>query len=271
MPHPLSASATHGIDRVHRDLRALWPTVLDDVLLPLEEDRHGLLHDIRREVRCSAPARIVEASVSELLAGNRVCEACIPPSLAPGGRLCTELSSYTLCLRAALDTSVTCSERAAALVLTVWGGSSRYLPRQVFERLRSTVLLPLLGELGSGLPGRDPTSRGPLVAFTAGDMRLGMSENPQLFAAAARGAARSLIHASSGDGVWLLHDPYRDLAPSVPRTPPLGRVLVVDVQRGEIDRSACEIFGVLADDALAGQSSWDDIHDWWSAAQRLNG
>ena len=264
------AASGDSIEDIQRNLSDVWPTMLADVILPVEEDATGAFHDIRREVRCAAPTRIAESSVAGLLEGERCCPACIPLSLAPGGRLFTELDKYTLCLRTALDRAVTASERAAAAVLTVWDGTSRYLPPHVFERLRGTVLLPLVTDLATGLRQGTGDESGPLVAFTAGDMRLGRTENPQLYAAIARSAAVSLVHASPRDGVWLLHDPFRHVTATVAAWPPLGRVLVGNVARSDLDPVACEIFGVLADDALAGASSWDDIHEWWAAARRLN-
>ena len=264
-------AAGASLEDIQRNLVGVWPTMLADILLPVEEDASGTFHDIRREVRCASPARIAEVSVTGLLSGERCCPACIPMSLAPGGSLFTKLDKYTLCLRTALDRAVTAAERATAAVLTVWDGESRYLPRPAFERLRGTVLLPLVTELAAGLPRDIRGERGPLVAFTAGDMRLGRSENPQLYAAIARSAAVSLVYASPRDGVWLLHDPFRSVTSAIPAWPQLGRVLVGDVARDELDPVACEIFGVLADDALAGASSWDDIHEWWAAARRLNG
>lgn len=258
------------IDDVLAELEGVWPTIHDDVLLPLEEDGNGVCHDIRREVRCTAPARIVELRLGELLVGERCCTKCVPEALRAGGRISRDLSVHTLCLRVALDAEVTATERASAAVLTVWNGPSRFLPRPVFEKVRTTVLLPLLAELAEEAQGRDASSTGPLVAFTAGDMRLGMGENPELYRLTARGAAASLVHASPRDGVWLLHDPYSGVGTGLPRWPGLGTVLLPAVRRSEIDPVACEIFGVLADDALAGLSSWEDIHQWWAAANHLN-
>lgn len=265
-----AAVTSETIDGVLAELEGVWPTIHDDVLLPLEEDGNGVCHDIRREVRCASPARIVELRLGELLVGERCCAKCVPEALRAGGRLARDLSTHTLCLRVALDEDVTASERASAAVLTVWNGSSRFLPQPVFERVRATVLLPLLAELAEDAPGWDASSTGPLVAFTAGDMRLGMGENPELYRLTARVAATALVHASPRDGVWLLHDPYSGVATGLPRWPSLGTVLLPAVRREEIDPVACEIFGVLADDALAGLSSWEDIHQWWSAANHLN-
>lgn len=265
-----SRNASETVNSVLEELEGVWPTMREDVLLPLEEDGNGVCHDIRRDVRCSAPARIVELRLGELLSGERCCVKCVPDALCGGGRLARDLSAHTLCLRAALDDEVTPRERACAAVMTVWTGSSRFLPRPVFERVRSTVLLPLIGEMASRLPERDASVSGPLIAFTAGDMRLGMEESPELYRLTASGAATALVHASPRDGVWLLHDPYRGVGSSLPRWPGLGTVLLGSVRRAEIDPIACEIFGVLADDALAGMSSWEDIHQWWSAANHLN-
>jgi hypothetical protein len=47
--------------------------------------------------------------------------------------------------------------------------------------------------------------------------------------------------------------------------------MVERCRRSEIDAHACEVFGVLCDDAVAGSGDWADIHDWWSAAQLLSG
>lgn len=257
------------IGGVLAELEGVWPTIHDDVLLPLEEDGNGVCHDVRREVRCAAPARIVELRLWELLAGERCCAKCVPEALRAGGRIARDLSVHTLCLRVALDDEVTTTERASAAVLTVWNGPSRFLPRPVFERVRATVLLPLLASLAEETRGRDASSIGPLVAFTAGDMRLGMGENPELYQLTARGAAASLVHASPRDGVWLLHDPYSGAGTGLPRWPSLGTVLLPAVHRTEIDLAACEVFGVLADDALAGSGSWEDLPDWWAAAKRL--
>lgn len=259
-----------SIDAVLADLAHVWPTLHEDVVLPLEEDARGLCHDIRREVRCAAPARVVELVLGEMLTSERCCGVCMPAALRPGGRIARDLTSHTLCLRVALDVEVTPSERASAAVLTIWTGPSRYLPRPVFETLRGKVLLPMIEDLVTGSPARAASVTGPLVAFTAGDMRLGMTENPELYRSTARAAAAALVHASPRDGVWLLHDPYRDIDPQRIRWPRLGTVLIPSVRRAEIDPVACEIFGVLADDALSGLSSWDDIHQWWSAANQLN-
>lgn len=250
------------------ELERIWPTLRDDVVLVFEEDGYGLCHEIRRETRCSAPARVVERCLGGLLAGDRCCTSCVPVALGPGGRLLRELSTYTLCLRVALDEEVTAAERASAAVMTIWNGPSRYLPRPMFEKLRGAVLLPLLATLAEDLTGRGENETGPLMAFTAGDIRLGMTENPDLYRLAARGAVASLVYASPRDGVWLLHDPYKDLAQA--HWPLLGTVLHPSVRRGDIDHVACEIFGVLADDALSGLTSWDDIHQWWVAANHLN-
>lgn len=259
-----------GIDDVLDDLARIWPALADELLQPLEEDAEGTCHDIRRQVRCKAPARVVEVPLRRLLTGEKCCSECVPPALLPGGRLAGELASRTLCLRVALDERVTAVERATAAVLTVWSGPSRYLPQPVFDRIRRTTLLPLLGELAVAFPGGGDDATGPLVAFTAGDMRLGMNENPECYRQVARSAAPALLHASPRDGVWLLHDPYRvDPGGTAERTG-LGTVLLPSVRRGDIDPVACEIFGVLADDALAGLSSWEDIRHWWFAANRLN-
>ena len=264
-----TAKAPHEtLESLVSDLERIWPTLRDDVVLVLEEDGYGLCHEIRRETRCSAPARIVERRLGELLTGDSCCTVCIPATLGPDGRLLREISAATLCLRVALDEGVTAAERASAAVMTIWNGPSRYLPRPVFDRLRGAVLLPLLATLAEDLPGRGGNETGPLMAFTAGDIRLGMTENPELYRLAARGAVASLVHASPRDGVWLLHDPYKDQAQS--HWPLLGTVLRPSVRKGDIDQVACEIFGVLADDALSGLSSWDDTHQWWVAANHLN-
>jgi len=258
--------ARSGIAQIAAGLAPAWPTFLADVFLPVEEDRDGTYHDIRRDVRCAAPCRVDEVSVAVMLSGQRCCPRCLPRSLAPAGRVCVELSARTRLLRTALDSSVAGPDRAFAAVLAIWEGYSRYIPRPVFEGLRVSVLLPLV----TGSFSRPPNATGPLVAFTAGDMRLGGSENPALHAVAARAAAGSLVHASPRDGVWLLHDPWRDVPGDAPSYPPLGRVLETAVARSEIDAVACEIFGVLADDALSGTGSWEDIDEWWSAARALS-
>jgi len=259
-----------SIDAVLSALARVWPTIHEDVVLPLEEDVNGVRHDVRGQPRCATPARIVELGLGEMLAGERLCGVCMPSALRPGGRIARDLASRTLCLRVALDEEVTTSERASAAVLTIWAGSSRFLPRPVFERMRSTVLLPLIEGIAAGLPGTDVTATGPLVAFTAGDIRMGMDENPEMYQLTARAATASLVHASPRDGVWLLHDPYRGVEANRLRWPGLGVVLLRSVRRADLDPVACEIFGVLADDALDGMSSWEDIHQWWSAANQLN-
>lgn len=259
---------TETLGSLVADLERVWPTLRDDVVLVLEEDRHGICHELRRETRCGAPARVVERRLGAILTGEHCCTACIPPALGPGGGLLRDIGAHTLCLRVALDERVAPAERASAAVMTIWNGPSRYLPRVVFERMRGSVLLPLLATLAADLPGRGENETGPLVAFTAGDIRFGMTENPELYRLAARGAVASLVHASPRDGVWLLHDPYKDLA-QLPR-PLLGIVLQHSVRKRDIDQVACEIFGVLADDALSGLSRWDDIHQWWFAANHLN-
>jgi len=258
-----------SIDAVLSALVRVWPTVHEDVVLPLEEDVNGVRHDVRGQPRCATPARIVELGLGEMLAGERLCGVCMPSALRPVGRIARDLASRTLCLRVALADEVTATERARAAVLTVWNGPSRFLPRPVFERVRATVLLPLLASLAEETRERDASSSGPLVAFTAGDMRFGMDENPELYQLIARRAAVALVHASPQDGVWLLHDPYGEAGTRLPRWPILGRVLLPEVHRTEIDLAACEVFGVLADDALAGSGSWEDLPDWWTMAKRL--
>lgn len=264
-PTPAGIYARSGVVSAAEDVAAAWPTFLEDVLLPVEEDRDGVYHDIRRDVRCSAPVRIAEANLVDLLSGRRICPACLTPSLAPGGRLCKEVMARTLWLRVALDVSSPPLERARAAVSVIWEGYSRYFPRGVFEKVRAETLLPIVARHGE--PCRE--GPGPLVAFTAGDMRLGGSENAVLSAATLRAAPAALVHASAHDGVWLLHDPWRELDARVSHYPALGRVLETSVPRSDVNPSACEIFGVLADDALSGSGSWEDIREWWSAACAL--
>lgn len=239
---------------------------MDEVVLPAEEDMHGVVHAIRRDARCAiGVARIVEIPLASMVRGERCCASCVPPSLGPGGATSDAVLNNTRLLRIAVDDSADACDRVVAATLVLWGDYSRFIPRPVFSRLRSTYLLPLLETAGGGRPL--PGAPGPLVAFTAGDMRRGREENPVLYDTYARGAARSLLHASPHGGVWLLHDPLHGENP--PMWPPLGRVLEPVARPEEIDLAACEVFGVLADDALAGSGSWEDLPDWWTAAKRL--
>lgn len=274
-PYPLTADT---IESVVLCLEHAHPTFLADALFLLEEDGNGLGHSIPRKsniftygVDCSTgPTRIVERSLGGILAGTRCCTTCVPSAFKSGGDIRYMVSTDTLYLRVALNEDVAVFERASAAVMAVWAGPSRCLPPHVYDRIRNEILLPLIRTLAEGSPGRTADTTGPLLAFTAEDIRRGMSRNPDLYRLTARAASASLVHASPRDGVWLLHAPYIDVADGSIMQPLLGKIVHPSIRRGDIYQSACEIFGVFADDALPGLGAREDIHQWWFAANTLS-
>jgi hypothetical protein len=266
-PWPTVVDVTDTLSGIAEELATVWPSFLDEVLLPAEEDLHGVIHNVRRNVRCAVGvARVVEVPLADLVRGERCCTSCVPSSLAPGGVSTEAVAHNTRLLRTAVSSHLPLSARALAATLAIWGDYSRFVPREVFARLRSEHLLPLL--YASSSAPSSLAARGPLVAFTAGDMRLGAQENPVLYDAYARSAGSSLLHASPHDGVWVLHDPLRG-GSAHGMWPPLGKVVEMQVTREDVDPAVYEIFGTFADDALTGSGSWEDLSEWWSAAKRL--
>lgn len=260
-----------SISEVATQLAPVW----DDFLLvevPLEEDSEGIRHNLSRSSRCRPPQRIVVVPLLDLINGERLCPLCCIPQLEPMGQIGQLVALRTVSLRLAIaPDAIDPSVRAQAMVRAIWSGASRFCPPPVFKRLRHEVLLPGINKLGASLRPHDTAVPGSLVAFTLGDMRLGPDEDPGHYDLWVKAAAPALVHASPGDGVWLLHS-AEHYVPALARTwMSLGTMLSEKCLRDDIDLQACEVFGVLCDDAVAGSGDyWSDVKDWWVAAQLLS-
>jgi hypothetical protein len=259
-----------SIVEVAEQLAHVWDDFMD-VEMTVEEDADGVWHALVRSTPCRPPQRVALVTLRALVSAPLSCPRCWTgpsPSMRPFDQL---VAARTLSLRLAVATrSLPDASRAQAMVQVLWGGSSRFCPEPVFSRLRREVLLPGVFDLGRRLRAEQSVDSGMLVAFTLGDMRLGAEEDPYTFDLFAQAAAASLVHASPGDGVWLLHAPSQ-YVPALQRSGAgMGKILERNCRRDEIDAQACEVFGVLCDDAVAGCGDWADIYQWWSAAKLLS-
>lgn len=274
-PYPLTAET---IESVVSCLERIHPTFLEDTLLLLEEDGNGLCHIISRKsnvftynIDCSTgPARIVEVSLGDILSGIRCCATCVPEAFKPGGSIRYTVSTDTLYLRVALNEDITLFERTNAAVRAIWAGPSRCIPFLAYSKIRNEILLPLIRTLAERSHVHTSSTVGPLLAFTATDIKLGMSKNPDLYQLTAKVAATSLVHASPMDGVWLLHATYIDVVSASMTQPMLGTVIHPSIRRNAICQNACETFGILADDAFSRSDTWENVQQWWFTANELS-